>query len=389
MLVTRVLGPCPACSYERFGIVDVHRNYVLHGCGRCHYSKQVWLPELRKKVLYLDQSFFSGAFSKEDSRFVELATRIQHAASAQLLTIPRSSIHDYETKLWRRGGELLDFIKQTSRGHRFRSALEVENAQILSGFKRWLAGEDAAYPVRQSDALSERVHDWDGYFLVDVHHEPGSNEAQREEKSQATTRLLDLFEGWKKSEETFSQCVAGELAGAKKLYQEAFIRCVERLGRGDVLGLLPPPVIEHMRHLVPQGQSFHEAMKTCGDFFDSQHFARLPFQSLRARAYATLQKEVRDGAYRDSKRAREKLDGFYSDVDHFALYAPYCDAITMDKAMATLVSKPTLALEKTFGTKVFSLNNIDHFHGWLDELEAGVTDHHRWGLSTAYPDLRL
>lgn len=144
-----------------------------------------------------------------------------------------------------------------------------------------------------------------------------------------------------------------------------------------------------MRHLVPDGLNFTEAMRTCGEFFDSQHFALLPFQRLRARAYATLQMEVRNESYRDPKRAWKKLHGFYSDVDHLALYSPYCDAITMDNATANLVNKPTVALEKTFGTKVFSLNSLDRFHVWLDELEAGMTDEHRWALSAAYPDLRV
>lgn len=146
-----------------------------------------------------------------------------------------------------------------------------------------------------------------------------------------------------------------------------------------------------MRHLVPDGLSFTEAMRKCGDFFDSPHFALLPFQRLRARAYATLQMEVRRNPdlYRKPETAKTKLGGFYSDVDHFAAYAPYCDAITVDNATAAFVSKPTLDLEKTLGTKVFSVNSLGRFNGWLDELEAGITDEHRRALSAAYPDLRV
>nr|WVJ83185.1 hypothetical protein VDP59_014040 [Xanthomonas campestris pv. campestris] len=132
-----------------------------------------------------------------------------------MVTIPRSSIHDYETRLWERGDELLEFIKRTSRGHTFERAYNVERRQILAGFRRWLAGEVAAYPLTQSEALSERVHDWDGYFVVGVRHQPGDNEAQREFKRQSLEGLLNLFDGWRASEETFEQCVTGELAGAK------------------------------------------------------------------------------------------------------------------------------------------------------------------------------
>ena len=392
MLVTRVLGPCPVCGHERYGNVDVYGNHVLRGCERCRASEQVWLPALRKKVLYLDQPFFSGAFrgGERNRHYVELADHIQRAASAQLVTIPRSSIHDYETRLWERGDELLEFIKRTSRGHTFERAYNVERRQILTGFSRWLAGEVSAYPLVQREALSERVHDWDGYFVVGVRHQPGDNEAQREFKRQSLEGLLNLFDGWRASEETFEQCVAGELAGAKRLYLDAFLTYFIRVGQGDFSALFDSPivsqVVEQMRHFLPPEQTFQESMRACGSFFDSEHFAQLPFQHVRASSYATLQRMVRNGAYVNRERARGKLSGFYSDVDHAAFYAPYCDAIALDQAMAELMGERGVGLEQTFGVKVFSLNHLEEFHGWLDELEAGVTDEHRQALSNAYPE---
>src|SRR5688572_22470850 len=138
MWVTRVLGQCPSCNFKVFGNVDVMGNSVLRGCGRCSYSERIPLPPVRKKVLYLDQPFFSGAFRGGDSRFVELAERIGAIASAQLLTIPRSTVHEAETRLWSRAAELGEFIKRTSRGHRFERGYNLERLQVVQGFKSWL-----------------------------------------------------------------------------------------------------------------------------------------------------------------------------------------------------------------------------------------------------------
>jgi hypothetical protein len=150
MLVTRVMGQCPGCGHARYGNVEVYGSYLIRGCERCRVPERIPLPALQKKVLYLDQPFFSGAFrgGNRNERYVELADHIQRVAAAQLVTIPRSSIHDYETRLWDRGDELLEFIKRTSRGREFERAHSVEARQVLNGFRRWRAAEDPSYPFR-------------------------------------------------------------------------------------------------------------------------------------------------------------------------------------------------------------------------------------------------
>lgn len=52
--------------------------------------------------------------------------------------------------------------------------------------------------------------------------------------------------------------------------------------------------------------------------------------------------------------------------------------------MAELVRHPGLALETTFGVKVFSLQNLDEFSTWIDELESSMDEFHRAGLRDAY-----
>src|SRR5690348_7900094 len=102
MLVTRIIGSCPACkAADAFGNVLIARDRVLRGCKVCRYSEEIPLPQLAKKVIYLDQFFFSGAFREKDARFAEAAELIKKAASNQLLVAPYSSIHEDETFQWR------------------------------------------------------------------------------------------------------------------------------------------------------------------------------------------------------------------------------------------------------------------------------------------------
>jgi len=47
---------------------------------------------------------------------------------------------------------------------------------------------------------------------------------------------------------------------------------------------------------------------------------------------------VKEGAYTNAERAVKRLSGFYYDVKHIAIYAPYCDAFVVDQPMAELTN---------------------------------------------------
>ena len=74
-------------------------------------------------------------------------------------------------------------------------------------------------------------------------------------------------------------------------------------------------------------------------------------------------------------------------MQHISIYAPYCDAFVMDKAMAALVSDPRIGLEARYGVKIFSLNNWDELLAWLDAIEIKLSQEHIAGLEAAYPQI--
>jgi hypothetical protein len=94
---------------------------------------------------------------------------------------------------------------------------------------------------------------------------------------------------------------------------------------------------------------------------------------------------VKRGAYTNREAALQRLSGFFHDVKHASIYAPYCNAFVMDQAMAALVADSRIALEKRYRVRVYSLNNWDEFLAWMDGLEAAMTQEHRVGLQAAYP----
>lgn len=395
MLVTHILGNCPACKgNDCFGNVSVYRNHVLRGCLQCKYESSVWLPEIRKKVLYLDQCFFSGAFRGGDARFVEAAEKVKRAAHLQLVVAPYSSIHEDETYQWRgydgfKNDDLLEFIKAVSRGAEFHKDYDVERTQVTKAWSAFLKKAPAEYMIEDDDAIEGALDEWDDYYRIDVGGYYKDVALKRSLKGQAVDELIKTFDQWQISTQTFEQDVALEMRAAAKNYLNTYATMASRIAEGDFNALLDSPivsqVIEHMLHWLPKGQPLDQKLKLCAEFFISEHFQQVPKLWISARMYATLKAMVKRGAYANRKEARKRLNGVFEDVKHISLYAPYCDAFFMDQPMAELLRQPTVNIQDRYGMRVFSLNNQAEFLDWLDELERDMSDEHKGGIAAAYP----
>lgn len=395
MLVSHVIADCPGCgAKDSFGNVSVRDGYVLRGCKHCRHESMVRLPEVRKKVLYLDQCFFSGAFRGGDARFVEAAERVRHVAHLQLLLVPYSSVHEDETHQWRgykelSHADLLAFIKATARGAEFKKDYHVERTQVTKAWSAFLKDLPANYVLSPDDAIDGRLDQWDDYFRVEVGGYSRDVELRRSLKSQAVAALVDAFDEWRAATTTFEQHVSVEMTAAAKNYLDSYLTMRRRLAQGDFAAAVDSPivaqVIEHMLHWLPDEQSLDEKLMRCVAFFKSEHFNRVPMLWVEARMFATLKEMVKRGAYANRTEARRRLNGVFEDIKHIALYAPYCDAFFVDQPMAELVRQPGVGLEQRYGVKVFSLNNHEEFLAWLDGLERSMSVEHKAGVAAAYP----
>lgn len=231
---------------------------------------------------------------------------------------------------------------------------------------------------------------WDDYFFIDVvggyMHDI---ELKRTLKTQAVQELVKVFGEWQASTQSFEQDVALEIQDAGRHYVNTYLTKVNRISQGDFNAIIDSPivatVVEHMLHWLPEDQPPVDKMRRCMEFFASEHFVNVPNLWLEARMFATLKDMVKRGAYVNREKALDRMSGVFEDLRHVALYAPYCDAFVMDKAMAELVGQPTVGLEQRYGVKVFSLNNWDDLLSWLDDLQAGMSDEHKAGVAAAYP----
>ena len=315
-------------------------------------------------------------------------------SSLQLLVSPYSSVHEDETHQWRGHDgkdheQLMEFIKSTSRGVEFIPTYDVENVQVMKAFQAYLAGSTPEYAIARSDAIEGNLDEWDDYFRIDVGHYLKDIELTRTLKNQSVKNLINIFDSWQNSTQSFDEDVALEIADAGKHYMKSYLQMAARINHGDYGAIFDSPimatVVQNMLHCIPEETDLIESLNRCVLFFQSEYFAKIPNEWLSARMFATLKDMVKRGAYTNREDAAKRLNGLFYDVKHISMYAPYCDAFVMDKPMADLVKQATGGLERCYGTQVFSLNNWDELIKWLNELEFNMSEEHKAGLAAAYP----
>jgi hypothetical protein len=352
-------------------------------------TKQMLGIETRKKILYLDQSFFSLAARKQPPAWVQdVIAAITELLDLQLLAVPYSFSHVAEADLYKGRDSLVSFIQRLSRGHDFWPYYKVEERQTLKAFEAFLAGRPTAYVREERDAISGDLHDWDGDYIVTVFTHESDYERKRESKHTSVNALLDAIEPWGTSSRTFEEDMELEFQDAARIYADDYATKAARLYLRDFAALIDSPIsAEVVGNLITVAQAVKADPKSIGAFLSSQHFRETPCRQLSARLYSAFKERLRKKAVvlPASREAREKkYSGLMFDVQHASTYAPYCDAFFADNAMAELMNYYRVAVEKTYGCRVFCASTRNALLAWLNSIKTSMTPEHVDGLRWAY-----
>jgi hypothetical protein len=346
---------------------------------------------LEKEILYLDQFFLSHAFRAELPEFVDAARLIGELAHAQLLVCPFSRTHETETHQWRHPQQqrLWEFIKQTSRGQKFEPEYELRHKQIFRGFERFLSSDKSAFLVDIGDALHSELNTWDEYFWIDVPRTPDNVEQKRKLKKQSVDNLVNLFGDWRKSTTTFEEDRRIEYLAAAKSYLQCYMEMVNRLARGDFMATIDSPietlVVEGLMLVDSDTLDKPHRLKRIIDYFESPYFEEVPSEWISSGLFAVLKDRVKRGQYQNSHKAKDRLSGFFYDVEFISAYAPYCQVMFVDNAMLDFVNDKLLDLSSRLGTKFFARSNWSEFLTYLESLGAKMTPELQNALDLVYP----
>ncbi len=167
-------------------------------------------------------------------------------------------------------------------------------------------------------------------------------------------QLLGAFESWASEGLNFDEAVAAELRGGGKSYIDAYVAYVQRFVEGDASAFWTANenvmVVEGLRH-------YHEKlhpvlrMQRIQAFFASEYYANVPHERIGSEFFAMLRQRLSEGAYRDEVKNRNRFGGLFYDVRFIAAYAPYCDAMFVDKLMHQWATDPLIRSTRSLSTR--------------------------------------
>ena len=393
MLITHLLDdPCPKCGEKgRYGNVNVTNNILKRGCNNCNSWISFPLPGLQKKIIYLDQFFFSHAFRAHEKPFVDAANRIKDMAARQLLVCPFSSIHTDETHLWRhkQRDNLYQFIKQTARGQKYNLAFQIKKTQIRKAFSAFVAQAEISNYVEESDAFLKDIHRWDDYIYIDIGPILGDLEVKRVGKTQSIAGLVNLFPKWAELTTSFDTDVQIETICYARSLIDQYFQMVEDVGSGNWKGYLErkegAAYIESLLRRDDMTMGIDQRLNRIADFLSSIYFSTIPHIRISCELMAVLRKLVKNGAYRSPSKAQRLLAGLFYDMECISVFGPYSHAVFVDRSMMNWFEDTEAKLLGTYGTRVFSVANWDSFNRYLDQIEENYTDEIREAINWVYP----
>jgi hypothetical protein len=345
------------------------------------------LPGVEKRVLYLDQSLFSLLFKIESGGRLapgheestrEIYRRLRRVVLLQQAVLPHSDVHLDETIVFHSSDDLLAAYERIGGDVRLMNTREVECMQVAEYATAFIEQRDPALSFDVNKVLEDERNVW----LPDMHIHAGANfamlaECVRERRSRSHEAMQRLIERWAAERPTFDHLLDIELRTFfdRPLMLRTAIQGVESaVGSQDPMALFEARqhwILKEYEMLtatfrragVPERDVAREVIR----FWGWSRNIEQPNHRIGAYMFAAIGKRVVNGQ-------KSVSCGMINDIRAISTYAPYVDAMFVDRECAALLADPRLAADLQFKARIFSFTDPNAFIGYLDELEAGATD---------------
>jgi len=386
---------CPQCGEQEFGVLSVSDIRCERRCRACFYRGTVHLPEIRKKIVYIDQFVFSNFVkildteidgherATSDPFWKELLETLGVVCHIQLVACPDSREHQHESLTSSFYKSLKHTYEHFSGGVSFHDSETIKLRQLAQIAKCWLKKEAVTFDFNPEKISSGRLHEWSGRITVDGVL-PGTVDGLRTSRHKTHEGLQEVFAQWQRDKKPFSEVFAIEKTGYRENLVNSYIKqCLKRaqipaqIMRGQMPSLdeiLPSMAETQMfslqclfeAHSVDKKQS----TEMLREFLASDAIDVAPFSVIGAAMYASLSRKAASG------QKRMPNQGTANDFGIVSTLLPYCDAMFMDNECSALWHDIPRSHKLPYPCRVFCRNTGADFIRYLTEIRDSATPEH-------------
>jgi len=383
---------CAGCGENTFGFFRGGDYSITWRCSRCQYRVDEPLPEVDKKVIYIDQFVFSELFKlkagtrREDKLtpfWQEVDAILHRVVHLQQAVLPHSNIHHAETivSAWPR--KLREAYEAIGGDMRFEDTSDVQMREIMEFATAYVENRNPAVNFEVDKILRGERNKWLPNIRVVVNADYSRFAAgTRQRRESAGASVNELMDEWRAKGLGFNEVLEIELNAYHESRMAALRGFREQYEKAEAAGDMMAIMNQSMSHICRELSMLDHLFKQAGIPEHSHHIARgsfwswernseMPFGRILAYMFAAIAGQVKAG------RKKGVSAGFLNDVEAVAAYAPFVDAMFIDKECALLLTQGRPGKELDFRARIFSLTNREEFLDYLRGLEAQATEEMR------------
>jgi len=388
-----IKAECPRChAPASFGPRQIMGQYWVTRCSKCPYYTHERLPPITKKIIYLDQCFLSNVLSAKEPRWKTACDKLRALIWLDFAICPYSRVHGDESLLAEYSrDDLKALYRELSGGdNEFLSPNEIEQNQLLEAMRCFLGQTQMPgewqKPRPWAEFCKQDPHVWLNGFAVyaDFPANPAIIKWLEDSKARLHSALEVVANNWQDEDtRTFNDDVERE----RRAYGKTLIAGYREIVRPGLFDPRTPPGIQPGVTLVHSlAAEVHKArpdeadpVSVVAQFFESDVALNVPFLYITSHLWAAMAHQVRK-----SKRHLRASDS--NDLTAVAHYAPYCDAMFLDKSFRALADQKCVDVPNRYDVKLFSATTMDDFIEYLDELLHSMPCGHREALKLVHPE---
>ncbi|MFN3274420.1 MAG: hypothetical protein ACK41U_07080 [Paracoccus sp. (in: a-proteobacteria)] len=379
---------CAGCGESAMGVLSAGGDTLRKRCTKCQRAVEIYLPDLDKKAVYLDQFMFSLIYNVKNHGNLPLGHEafakevyflLRRCVLLQQIFLPHSDIHQKETMAFHSSMNLRGLYEFFGGDVRLSDQLNVVLSQEMAFAEAFFDGKEPVLSFDLDEVTDSRHNEWLQDMHIDVRMDIGQfAEDARRVRAESYLAMQGLSQVWVERKIKFKDLLENEFASIFLTKREEMYRWARDAlspNLNDPMAILEVSgrkIAREYRELFgmleARGVEESGRMQKIMDFWSWQRLREVPYHRISAYFFAAVARRVAMG----DKKVIDR--GLINDVNTISTYAPYVDALFVDKKCAAILAEEPLASDLSYKAEIFSLSDPEAFIEYLKELEAKTPD---------------